>query len=167
MDPKGLLLVLTITIVIYLSLPLGSALEFGGDEGFELMKGYLCAKGYSLYSQIWNDQPPVLTMLLSLLFKSCGPSVLAARCLACGFGLLLFGTFFTLLQSLSGRFPALVQFLPAGISTGLIVECLGHARSPGLRHCDACGVLPPSLERTGRGILAHSLGGSYGDSRKH
>jgi hypothetical protein len=39
------------------------------DEGFNLMKALLVARGYTLYNQIWSDQPPLLTDLLALLFR--------------------------------------------------------------------------------------------------
>ena len=41
------------------------AYEFGTDEGINLMKGALVANGFSLYSDIWSDQPPVLTFFLA------------------------------------------------------------------------------------------------------
>jgi hypothetical protein len=34
------------------------------DEGGNLMKAVLVAKGFHLYSEIWSDQPPILTFLL-------------------------------------------------------------------------------------------------------
>ena len=33
-------------------LPLGTAIQIGGDEGYELAKATLCLKGYKLYSDI-------------------------------------------------------------------------------------------------------------------
>jgi len=93
-------------IVLYSLLPLGTAIEFGGDEGIELMKGLLVSKGYKLYTQIWNDQPPVLTMLLSLIFRVCGPSILAARLLAALFGTILFLALYQAVQMRSNRVAA-------------------------------------------------------------
>lgn len=39
-------------------------LEFDPDEGINLMKAFLVNDGYSLYQEIWNDQPPILTHIL-------------------------------------------------------------------------------------------------------
>ena len=39
--------------------------EFHPDEGVNLMKAALVANGYHLYDQIWNDQPPILTLILA------------------------------------------------------------------------------------------------------
>src|ERR1019366_5042547 len=50
-------------------LPLGTAIQIGADEGFELAKVTLCAHGYKLYTQIWNDQPPLHTFLITQIVK--------------------------------------------------------------------------------------------------
>jgi 4-amino-4-deoxy-L-arabinose transferase-like glycosyltransferase len=104
----GLAAVLALLVLFYLLIPLGSALEFGGDEGTELSKGFMCSKGFALYKDIWNDQPPVFTMLLAAGFKAVGPSLLAARLLAAGFGLLLFGVVYSLVRERAGALAALL-----------------------------------------------------------
>ena len=99
----GLATVVVALLILYSQLPLGTALRFGGDEGYALITGFLCSKGFLLYKQIWNDQPPLLVLWLSWAFKMWGPSLLAARLLAAGFGLVLFGTFFQLVSQRTGR----------------------------------------------------------------
>lgn len=59
------------------------------DEHYEVSKGLLWAKGLSLYHQVWNDQPPLHTVLLGLCFKSFGATIAVARSLAMAFGLSL------------------------------------------------------------------------------
>ncbi len=39
------------------------------DEGINLMKAFLLTQGHSLYSEIWSDQPPVVTYLLALAIR--------------------------------------------------------------------------------------------------
>src|SRR5439155_17242483 len=39
------------------------------NEGINLMKGGLLANGYTLYDQIWNDQPPGLTLILAAIHR--------------------------------------------------------------------------------------------------
>lgn len=91
--------------------PLGSAIEYGADEGFELIKALMVSKGFSLYGEIWNDQPPLHTLMVALLFKSLGPEVGAARSLTLVFsGVLLFSLVFCL-QLSAGRFSALFGLL--------------------------------------------------------
>jgi 4-amino-4-deoxy-L-arabinose transferase-like glycosyltransferase len=97
----GLLLVLGGVAWIFSLLPLGTALEFVADERYEVIKGFLCSKGFVLYQQIWNDQPPVLTMVLSAAFKFWGPTILTARLVAAGFGLALFAVFYGLVRQRS------------------------------------------------------------------
>ena len=95
-------------LVVYSFLPLATALELGHDEGFEVIKPFLCMKGFALYKEIWNDQPPVLTVLLTWAFKTCGPTILTARMVAAAFGLTLFVVFFELVRQRSGLWPAIL-----------------------------------------------------------
>jgi hypothetical protein len=46
--------------------------EFSLDEGLNLMKAMLLKQGYSLYGEIWSDQPPLLTYLTLLVFRFWG-----------------------------------------------------------------------------------------------
>jgi len=100
---RGLAVVMAALLLIDSLLPLGTALQFGGDEGYELMTGFLMSKGYALYHPIWNDQPPVLVLLLAAAFRIWGPSILAARLIAAGFGLLLFTTFYQVTSQRLGQ----------------------------------------------------------------
>ncbi len=90
----GPIAVAAILILLYSLLPLGTAFEFGEDEGYELAKGFLCSKGFHLYSQIWSDQPPVFSLLLGWAFKTWGPSILVARVIAVCFGVIFFAAFY-------------------------------------------------------------------------
>lgn len=107
-EMRGLLVVLAVAVGIFALLPLGTAFEFGDDEGFEVIKPFMCLKGYKLYSQIWNDQPPVLTMVLLGAFRVWGPTILAARVVAAGFGLVLVGSFYELVRQRSGERMAVI-----------------------------------------------------------
>jgi len=91
--------------------PLGSAVVFGDDEGFELSKGFMCSHGFSLYREIWNDQPPLHTLLLTTVFKLFGPSLLGARLLAVGFATVTVGSVFGLVFKSSGMQAALLAVL--------------------------------------------------------
>lgn len=139
---KGLSLLLGAILMLYSQLHLNMVLMLGNDEGYELLKGFMCWKGYTLYSQIWNDQPPLYTLFVVTVFKLFGPSLMAARILAAGFGLLLFGTVFWLICQrsriwaawaavfflISSPFILLISVsvmleVPA-ISLGLLAACL-------------------------------------------
>jgi 4-amino-4-deoxy-L-arabinose transferase-like glycosyltransferase len=111
----GVTLVILAALVIFALLPLGTALEIGGDEGYELMKGFLCSKGFAMYKDIWCDQPPLFPNLLGCAFHVFGPSLLAARLVAAGFGLLLLVVFYQLVRPSTGAWAtvAAVFFLLA------------------------------------------------------
>jgi len=48
-------------------LPLRTAVKIGADEDFELSKATLRLHGYQLYTQIWDDQPPLDTFIITQL----------------------------------------------------------------------------------------------------
>lgn len=104
----GLGAVVLVIVVVYSLLPLGTAVQFGGDEGYQLMTSFLMHKGYALYTQIWDDQPPLLVLLLKWVFVYSGPSLVAARLLAAGFGILLFAAFYAVVRSRASLWTALV-----------------------------------------------------------
>jgi hypothetical protein len=83
-----------------------SALEIGADEHFELSKGLLWANGYKLYNQVWNDQPPLHTVMLGQLFRLFGASIALARGFAVCFGILLFAGNFHLVKNRFGSLAA-------------------------------------------------------------
>ncbi len=63
------LLPLGFGLALLLVASLRTGLEFGADEGYELMKRWLVSLGHLLYLEIWNDQPPWHTEL------SCPPAL--------------------------------------------------------------------------------------------
>lgn len=110
--------------------------EFDYDEGLNLMKALLYSKGYSLYTQIWSDQPPLATIFLSYWFKLFGQSVFAARLLILLFSALLIWSFYQILRSSLGRIPALYGtlllftswlFVRVSISVMIGIPCISLA----------------------------------------
>lgn len=94
--------------------PITQAFELDYDEGLNLIKVLLYSEGFSLYTQVWNDQPPLFTVILSLWFNIFGQSVIAARCLILLFSSLLVWCFYRIIYSELGRIPAF-------IASGLLV----------------------------------------------
>lgn len=103
----GIFAVLAV-LIIYSLLPIGTAFEFGHDEGFGLMRAFLFNKGYKLYEQIWSDQPPLYTVVIATAFRMFGTSILTGRLIAVGFGLLLLAVFYELVRTRSGPWTALI-----------------------------------------------------------
>ena len=105
-----------------------------GDEGMEVNKALLVSEGHRLYSEIWNDQPPLYTLALSRLV--CGrdagmerlrrASFLSAAALMvamCGVGTVL-GLSWGELICASGFLIASPLFLPCSASTTLEIPAL-------------------------------------------
>lgn len=99
-------------------LPLSTAVKIGADEGFELSKATLCAHGYKLYTEIWNDQPPLTTSILIGLVRHVSPPILGPRLLSVSLALVLLSAFFILVDRLNG-------VLIAGLATAMLVASPG------------------------------------------
>lgn len=126
--------------VVDLALPLGfglalllltpwrTAFQFNADEGFELMKALLVSQGHALYGAFWNDQPPLHTELLALLFRWFGPSAAVGRLLSVGFAVVLVAVLYGLARRCVNRWAGVVavallasasQFLTLSVSVML------------------------------------------------
>ncbi len=66
-------------IFMVLFFPFRYRFEFNPDEGINAIKAMMNIKGYQLYSEIWSDQPPIFTMLLTLGFRVFGLSIPVGR----------------------------------------------------------------------------------------
>jgi uncharacterized membrane protein len=82
--------------------------EFDPDEGINLIKALLYSEGFSLYKQIWSDQPPLFTILLSYWLRLFGQSVFTARLLTVLFSALLVWSFYQTLRLSLGNLLAFV-----------------------------------------------------------
>ena len=87
-------------------LPLRTAILIGADEGFELAKATLCLKGYRLYADVWNDQPPLHTFLITQVLKQLTPSILGPRLMTSVFAAILLSSAFFISLRVSGLFIA-------------------------------------------------------------
>lgn len=93
----GILIPLIFLLFMVWQNPFSDVGDFDYDEGINLMKAFLYNQNYTLYTDIWSDQPPLFTVLLSGWFAIAGESVAAARLLvACFSALLLWGFYLTL-----------------------------------------------------------------------
>jgi hypothetical protein len=93
---------LGVFILLESLLPLSTAVQIGADEGIELAKAMLCLQGHRLYSEIWNDQPPLHTFLVTQALRHLGHSVLWPRLITVGFALALLGAVFVIVLRHSG-----------------------------------------------------------------
>lgn len=104
----SLILSLIILVIAIRFEPITQTFQFDYDEGFNLMKAFLYSKGFSLYSQIWNDQPPLFTVILSIWLKLFGDSIFAARLLTLIFSAVLIWCFYQIIFLELGKFAGLV-----------------------------------------------------------
>ena len=101
-----LTLILGSFVLVQLFLPLRTAVQIGGDEGFELAKATLCLKGHKLYSEVWNDQPPLHTFIITQVLKYLSGSVLGPRLVTSLFTAMLLASIFIISHRICGLLVA-------------------------------------------------------------
>ena len=102
--------------LMFLFYPFRERFEFDLDEGGEAMKALLVARGYPLYSQVWSDQPPVLTYIVAAFVRILGPDVDAGRTI-----ILLFST---ALMAASALFLRTQWGVWHAVAGALLIFCL-------------------------------------------
>lgn len=102
-------------------MPIGQVFQFDpSDEGIELIKTSLHSQGFALYTQIWNDQPPLSTIILSFWLHIFGKSIFAARILTLSFSTILIWSFAQTLRLYLGNLPAIVGTILLVISCNFL-----------------------------------------------
>ena len=104
-------------LLVILFYPFRFILEFDSDEGINLIKSLLTLEGYDLYSQVWSDQPPILTYMLAGLIRVLGPNVTLVRLFILLLSCLLIAAVIVYLQQFWGTAHAvcgalLIMLLP-------------------------------------------------------
>jgi 4-amino-4-deoxy-L-arabinose transferase-like glycosyltransferase len=95
-------------LIIECFVPMRTAVQIGADEGFELAKATLCVQGHHLYTEVWNDQPPLHTFLVTQVLKHVSGSVLGPRLVTVAFSAMLLVGVFLIVRSVNGAFVALL-----------------------------------------------------------
>ena len=102
-------------------MPIEQVFQFDtSDEGIELIKASLHLEGFALYTQIWNDQPPLSTIILSSWLSLFGKSIFAARLLTLSFSTILIWSFCQTLRIYLGNLPAIIGTLLLVISCNFL-----------------------------------------------
>ncbi len=104
---SGTFLAIAYFLVMFVFSPFREQFEFDADEGIEAMKALLVARGYSMYAEIWSEQPPLFTYLLAGTFRLFGFEVDVGRTLVLVFSAVLVGSSFYLLYLTWGAWHAL------------------------------------------------------------
>src|SRR5262249_6977075 len=118
--PVALAILLIAFFLIQSFVPLRKAVQIGVDEGFELTKATLSLKGFKLYSEVWNDQPPLHTFLITQILKHISPSVLGPRLATSMFAAVLLAAVFFVGLRISGLFVAALATALVIVSPGFI-----------------------------------------------
>ena len=97
-----------LAVFIYLQtwLPLQTAVQIGADEGFELAKATSCLHGNRLYTEVWNDQPPLHTWIVTEALRHLSHSILIPRLVTSVFTLVLLAVLGTICRRISGLVTA-------------------------------------------------------------
>jgi Dolichyl-phosphate-mannose-protein mannosyltransferase len=111
----------TFFIFAILFMPIWQAFEFDtSDEGIELIKTSLYSQGFDLYTQIWNDQPPLSTVVLAQWFRWFGESIVSARLLVLCSSTLLVWSFCQTVRIYVGNIAATVGAFLLAISCNFL-----------------------------------------------
>jgi hypothetical protein len=70
-----LVLPLSFAGIVLFFFPSRAKYQFSFDEGVNLMKSLLMGKGYHLYAEIWSDQPPLFSYILTKVIGQTGNAV--------------------------------------------------------------------------------------------
>ena len=114
--PPALFVALVLAFV-----PFCDVFAFDPDEGNNLMKARLVADGHGLYSEIWNDQPPLFTHVLRAWMPLTGWTVEGARLLVLLCSAVLLWAFHQAVRLTAGQIGAIV-------ATVLLVTSFGYTR---------------------------------------
>jgi len=136
---------LAFLLIVVFFFPSRTRFEFSTDEGMELMKAMLVEREYSLYSEIWSDQPPLFTVLLAGVIHFFGYKVGAARFLVVLLSCLLLWAAFHYMRSVWGSKTALAgALLIFLLPKYLILSAAVMAGLPGLSFA-ICSLLALTL----------------------
>lgn len=104
---RGFWIPVVFLVFMFVQNPFADAADYDYDEGINLMKTLLHEQNYKLYSDIWSDQPPLFTVLLSGWFALVGESITMARILVALFSALLLWSFYLTIHKSVGAFAAI------------------------------------------------------------
>jgi hypothetical protein len=105
---------------VQILIPFDQIFQIDSDEGIELIKSDLYRDGYQLYKQIWNDQPPLPTILWTFWLHHTGHSVANGRMLTLLFSTALVWSFCQAVRITVGKWYAILGTLWLIVSTHFI-----------------------------------------------
>lgn len=101
--------------------------EFDRDEGFGLMKSFLVNRGFSLYGDIWSDQPPAYTYLIAGITRLFGETPETARLLTIFLSSALLGSVYEIARREESSFFGHIGGLSAALSMVMSLQFVRYS----------------------------------------
>ena len=105
---------------VILFMPLEAVFQYDTDEGIQLAKAMLYQEGFQLYSEVWNDQPPLSTVVLAAWLHIFGHSIVAMRLLTLIWATVLIWVVGQLVRHSAGTIPALLAVVWLTLSSNFL-----------------------------------------------
>src|ERR1043166_3227983 len=86
-------------LMLELFLPLRTAVIIGADEWCETAKLTELLHGHKFYSEVWNDQPPLHTLVIRQMVRWFGHSILSPRLVSVFCGMVVIASLFVMAQA--------------------------------------------------------------------
>lgn len=113
----GVLIALLFFAAVRVAYPYDRVFQFNPDEGVTAIKAQLVARGASMYSEVWSDQPPLFTHVLSIWMEFVDWDVDRGRLLSLAFGAALLFATYELARTAAGPGAGLAAALLLCLST--------------------------------------------------
>lgn len=94
-------------LLMFFMFPFRERIEFDPDEGPSTMIALLISRGFSMYSEIWSDHPPLFPYLLAAWFRAFGFNLNAGRVFVLLLSTALLGAAYQFLRSTWGIWHAI------------------------------------------------------------
>ena len=98
-------------LLMYFLYPFREVFEFEPDEGQNAMISLMINRGYSMYSEIWSDHPPLFPYLLDFWLRIFGYEIHTARILVLFFSTMLLASAYQFLREAWGTWHAVAGLI--------------------------------------------------------
>ncbi len=106
-----LFMALIFFLLMYYHYPFREVFEFDPDEGQNAMISLMINRGYSMYSEIWSDHPPLFPYLLDFWLRIFGYEIYTARVLVLFFSTILLASAYQFLREAWGTWHAVAGLI--------------------------------------------------------
>lgn len=108
---SAVFMALVFFLLMYFLYPFREVFEFDPDEGQNAMISLMINRGYSMYSEIWSDHPPLFPYLLDYWLRIFGYEIHTARILVLFFSSMLLASAYQFLRKAWGTWHAVAGLI--------------------------------------------------------